>query len=458
MPLTDVQSLVLRKAPPDSVAHLMMRVDKDGGAALSQLKWFLDQQPLSIGTDSTAAVRCTLGLSYRGLEALCVPPEYLGVFSRLAPAFAAGAPLRGARLGDSGASAAANWLDEFGLDNAHVLLTLHGPAREVDAAVDRARKAWNLASGLVIVKVLRGYRLGHPAGEDGEWVHFGYRDGVSDHHVAGVPNPPARSIPHAPGEFLLGHANDSGFNPFFMSLAPKEVRDFFADSSFGVLRAMRQEVALFERAVEAWQQLAIGQGIAGATVQWVKAKLCGRWPSGERLRPGQLAPKPGDNELDFSQDPEGTGCPWAAHVRRMNPQLQGDAHQRNRPLIRRGTPFGLKNWSGYDDKLERGLYGFFFCASLEDQFEHLLGQWANRTPLGSPDDSSANDPIGGQHEFEDAVMKLPVPAHGKALEFTGFKPWTQTLGTLYAWHPSGPALARILDQKYVKPEDEGPWL
>lgn len=457
MPLNDVQSLVLRKAPPDSVAHLMMRVDKEGGAALSQLKWFLDRQPLSIGADDTAAMRCTLGFSYRGLEALCVPQEYLRVFTRLAPAFAQGAPLRGAQLGDNGASSAADWLDEFRLDNAHVLLTLHGPAAKVDAAVQRATRKWNQGTGLCIVKALRGYRLGHPAGHEGEWVHFGYRDGESDHHVTGVPNPSGRSVEHAPGEFLLGYPNDSGFNPFFMSVAPKEVRNFFADSSFGVLRAMRQEVALFERAVQAWQQLAINQGVAGATVEWVKAKLCGRWPSGERVAPGQLAPKPGDIDLDFSKDLGGTGCPWSAHVRRMNPQLQGDAHQRNRPLIRRGTPFGLKNWNGNDDGLERGLYGLFFCSSLEDQFEHLLGQWANRIPLGSPDDSTANDPIGGQHEFNDGVMKIPQPG-GSVLTFTGFKPWTQTLGTLYAWHPSGPSLARILVQKYVKPEDEGPWL
>ena len=47
---------------------------------------------------------------------------------------------------------------------------------------------------------------------------------------------------------------------------------------------------------------------------------------------------------------------------------------------------------------------------------------------------------------------------GPPLTFTGFRPWTQTLGTVYAWHPSQEGVQRILDQNFVKPEDEGPWL
>jgi signal transduction histidine kinase len=33
----------------------------------------------------------------------------------------------------------------------------------------------------------------------------------------------------------------------------------------------------------------------------------------------------------------------------------------------------------------RGLMGQFFCASIEDQYEHLVGQWADRVPLASAD-------------------------------------------------------------------------
>ena len=464
MPFDHVQSLVLRPAPGKSVAHLLMRVEPGGGGkALAQLKEFLRTTPLTVGPDSaaTTSMQCTLGFSYRGLEALCMPAPYLRVFSRLAPAFAHGAPLRSAQLGDNGASAPTHWLPGFRLDNAHVLLTLHGLAQKVDELGQELSGKWRTKPapnpGLECIELLRGDRLGAPSGQQGEWVHFGYRDGETDHHITGVQNDSSRSTEHAPGEFLTGYPNDSGFNTFSLPLAPGEVRDFFADSSFGVLRPMRQDVFLFQQAVETWRQQAEGATGAAVSADWVKAKLCGRWPTGEAIRPGQLQPTPGDNQLDFRSDPKGTGSPWSAHVRRMNPQGQDDAHQRDRPLVRRGTPFGPANWAGTEDGDKRGLLGLFFCSSVEGQFEHLLGQWANRRPLGAPDDSRANDPLAGQHEFENDAMLVPRTA-GAPLAFTGFKPWTQSLGTVFAWHPSKEGVERILEQKYVSPEDEGPWL
>jgi len=212
--------------------------------------------------------------------------------------------------------------------------------------------------------------------------------------------------------------------------------------------------------VRRWhKQATAAQGNGGVTTDWVRAKLCGRWPNGKVLRPGQLAPaKCDDFAIDFAGDDQGVGCPWAAHVRRMNSRGNpaGDAHQRERPLVRRGTPFGAAMWRDPNPDLERGLLGLFFCASLEDQFEHLLGHWANRRPLGAPDLSQAKDPLMGQHEDAEAALLLPQAA-GAPLALKGFSPWTQTLGTLYAWHPSGLVLQRILDQDYLQPADEEPW-
>ena len=460
MPFDEVQSLVLRPARAKSVAHLLLRVPPGrGGEALAQLARAQLQAPLTAGPDSAVEERlqCTLGFSYRALEALCVPPAYLRLFSRLSPAFAQGAPLRSLQLGDSGASAPANWRQGFQLDHAHVLLTLHGPCPAVRALALKLKLSWRAQFGPACVQSLRGDRLGAPGGQQGEWVHFGYRDGETDHHIAGVHNTSKRSTEHAPGEFLLGYPDDRGFNRFSLPLAPVKVRSFFANSSFGVLRPMRQDVFMFEQAVQAWRrqaEAAFGQAISA---DWVKAKLCGRWPSGEAIRPGQFQPGSNDLQLAFKDDPDGFGCPWSAHVRRMNPQGQGDAHQRDRPLVRRGTPFGPANWGALDDRRVRGLLGFFFCSSVEDQFEHLLGQWANRRPLGAPDDSRSNDPLAGQHEIESDPMFVPR-ANGQPLALTGFQPWTQTLGTVYAWHPSRIGVQRILEQNYVSPDDEGPWL
>ena len=492
MSLADVQTLLLRPTRAAGVAHLVLQVGLGrGGEALRLLSRLLQEDrapkfqshvlaspepnfPLNCGPQAPPADRfqCSLGFTWRGLEALGLPAPYLRVFSRLAPAFAQGAALRGARLGDSGASAPALWHPAFGLEAAHVLLTLHGPNDAVQTAATSIEALWTGAgpprphddpTALICVGRWHGARLGAPTSQhEGEWVHFGYRDGLTDRRIEGVlPSPHKLPIvtTHRRGEFLLGHANDSGFNTFGLPLAPEVVRNFFQDGSFGVLRPIQQDVRAFEQAVARWRdqaQAALGTDVS---TDWIKAKLCGRWPSGERLRPDQLRPQPGDFEVDFEGDSAGTGCPWAAHVRRMRSGgHEGDAHQRGRHILRRGTPFGDAVWNGTQPDQPRGLLGLFFCASLEDQFEHLLGQWANRRPLGAPDPSTAKDPLAGQHEDENASMQIALGDGAPPLSLTGFAPWTQALGTLYAWHPSRAAVQRILSQDYVEPDTEGPWL
>ena len=59
----------------------------------------------------------------------------------------------------------------------------------------------------------------------------------------------------------------------------------------------------------------------------------------------------------------------------MNPRKDPIVPLSKRPLIRRGMPYGPK----FDQEPDapRGLLGLFFCASLEDQFEHLLIEWGS---------------------------------------------------------------------------------
>lgn len=470
----EVQALVLRPAHADAVAHLVLRVAPErGGEALKQLELLLQEAPLTLGDETPARdLHCTLGFSYRGLEALGMPPQYLRVFSRLAPAFKQGAPLRAARMGDSGTSAPEGWLPGFALDQAHVLLTLHGAKVDVDKRVATWALRQGQGSALVRVALLEGERLGAPPGESGQWVHFGYRDGLVDHHIEGVQRSlaplhakgHAERVAHAAGEFLLGHPNDDDFNPFALPRAPSEVREFFHDSSFGVLRPMRQEVHQFAQAVRTWRDEA-RQVLAGASDQWVKAKLCGRWPSGEAIRPGQSQPVPGDMRLDFENDKEGTGCPWSSHVRRMDARGHENALQRQRILLRRGMPYGPAKWPGQDtdpvdakdDGKERGLLGLFFCASLEDQFEQLLGQWAHGAPPGGPPGSLASDPFAAQNGDASAAALVPMTGAAPPLALRGFQSWTRTLGTVFTWHPDGAAVGRILREDYL-PAEEGPWL
>ena len=84
----------------------------------------------------TAGPLVSLGLSFRGLEALNVPDGYLHVFRRLSPAFAEGAPARAVRhLGDIGASAPGFWDEAFRLEDAHAVVTLHGTENGCETAL-----------------------------------------------------------------------------------------------------------------------------------------------------------------------------------------------------------------------------------------------------------------------------------------------------------------------------------
>ena len=467
MNVREVQTLVIRAPCGPAVAHQILRIPEGLGRAAACL---LNQVNPSFGPEPAVWPSCSIGFSFAGLEAIGVPEGYLRPFRRLAPAFAQGAVRRSGRLGDSGDSAAARWLPAFRQDDAHVVLSWHG-AREavVCDQAERFTQIWN--TGLTVDKLhphkssvpLVGARLAGPGKQEGHWVHFGFRDGLSEVCIDNShPRPSAPDLRrHAEGALLLGRINDSGYNPFSLTQAPEKVRTFFYDSSFGILRPMRQELAAFEQQVGWWADELTKKLGRSASRDFIKAKLCGRWPDGQAVRPGEMAAPPKSLQslvLNLSGDDAGTGCPFGSHVRRMRASPDSDASRFKRPLQRRGVPYGTADWLGEaDDNEARGLLGHFFCASIEDQFEHLLGQWGARPPLGFPPDNNALDPLIGPHE--EASAALAVPLKDEATQYlSGFRTWTTTQGTLYAWHPSKSGLRALLEDDFMPEDEEGPWL
>jgi len=468
-----VQSLVLRAPHGPTVAHRVLQVPPGRGiAALHVLR---RQVLTSFGPRPPDAPCQSLGFSFEGLQALGVPEGYLRLFRRLAPAFRDGAVLRSTQLGDSGASAAPNWMPEFQSSWPHVVVTWFGSAYQVRQWHDAFVKEWQDAVGPAgpgsapgaWPPRLYGRRLGAPPLQTGEWVHYGFRDGLSEVCIdQDEPRPQAPDLrDHKPGALLLGHVDDAGTNPFVLSQAPDKVRRFFHDSSFGILRPMAQDVAAFEQQVQAWAaQLAPLYPVPVST-DFVKSKLGGRWPDGSVPLPGQLAPSdrfvvhPKGEPSDFPGDAMGQGCPFGSHVRRMRAAPDGRGRVFERPLQRRSVPFGSADWGGQSrDGQPRGLLGHFFCASIEDQFEHLLGQWAAGPPLGASRDDQAPDPLTGPHQ--DASAGLRVPLQDRPVQhLSGFRAWTTTLGTLYAWYPGSDGLQALMDNDFIPDEDDGerPW-
>lgn len=409
-----------------------------------------------------------IGISYQGLEKLGLPRRYLYVFQEKAKAFAEGAYLRAARrLADTGPSAPERWQGCFRPEQAHVLISIYADDEPGLAGVTARLKKLRGAYGLYGWD--RPFDAAHlTRGQNGRTVHFGYRDGISGPAIKGTPGQKKAKELHEPGEFLLGYDNDKGFNPWrlpfphllpwLLPLQPGDQPDFFRNGSFAVFRKMEQNVKGFHDAVTRWaKQLEGGRDPGKRTDAWseyVMAKLCGRRRDGRVATAASPADadwyaEPGDKDLDdfdFSDDKDGIGCPFGAHIRRMNPRADPAVVPfRRRPLIRRGMPYGPKfdpKAPEAEAKPERGLLGLFFCASLEHQFEHLLGQWGDANPMGPDNCGNAKDPLIGNHQEPRALFDIPL--QGEQLrQLDGFTPYVTTRGTLYAFYPSLKALGVI---------------
>jgi Dyp-type peroxidase family len=467
---SDIQGLVVYGYSLDCSRHFVLRV-KHVYKARRFLGELVKQRLITDASTRSGDVQLmnnrgpsalNVGITYRGLEKLGLPARYLHVFRQKARAFAEGAYPRAARrLADTGPSAAQLWDRRFKPERAHVLLSVYADKgvdwQEVTARLKRVRGAYGLLG------------WDHPfdaehltTEKEGRREHFGFRDGISQPAVRGFHKEKEKQKLHEPGEFLLGYNNDENFNPWMLPfphllpwllpVQPDDHPDFFRNGSFGVFRKMQQDVEGFNASVGNWADKLAGRHNIKNGPEYVKAKLCGRWSDGSVVTAASpsapyLAPNPGVkvadealNAFDFSDDEEGLGCPYGAHIRRMNPRADKVVPFRKRPLLRRGMPYGPKFVPGSEN--ERGLLGLFFCASLEDQFEHLLAEWGDQNPMGPDNRGNAKDPLVGNHEDSKAVFDIPV--EGEDLrQLDGFKPYVTTRGTLYAFYPGIKALGQI---------------
>lgn len=393
-----------------------------------------------------------IGFSYEGLRALGAPEGALAVLKARSPAFAEGAPPRAARfLGDAGESAAERWGAAFQRRRAHVWISVHGadqPAADATAARLRGLpgagmgfSGWDDPGGVPDGQQMF---LG-PESDQVRMVHFGFRDNITkpsilDHGRLGAPGPDGAPFRPAPGELLLGHRNDDGVDLWTAETTPPDAAGFLRNGSFGILRHIQQHEDRFEAYLQ--QQVErLNEQYRFVTKEYLKAKLCGRWPNGAAVLPEETRPPaaPGPERLvvDFARDPAGLGCPFGAHIRRANPRGDPMLPARERVLFRRGIPYTRA--TGGDDK---GLIGVFFCARIEDQFELLVSEWLEKNPLGPPNRGRAKDPIAGHHDEPGAEFHIPLPG-GTHIALSGLLPFVRTRGTMYALFPSRRALETI---------------
>jgi deferrochelatase/peroxidase EfeB len=447
--LDDIQGIILRGYGSFvHVRHFIVAV-ADADAARALIGSLVPASPATANPASLAITTSaewhvkpdyTLNLSftYQGLSALGVSSTLLGGF---APEFAGGAIGNAGKLFDVGASAPENWEGNMGIAaEVHAIFSLFArTAHEMESRTSE-----------LLAAISKAFRLTHrhdgKALPDG-YVHFGYRDGLSQPFLAGGPRP-TRPYPDlgvnkdgsSPvGDFLLGFKNSFG-NQYSPGIANTSLG---RNGSFGAFRIVRQEVAAFEEYLQG------AAAKAGLTADQLAAKLMGRWRNGAPLA---LSPEgtgsipshrlnmflyksaaPGQAE----PDPKGVACPIGAHIRRGNPRdetVAGFFTQQAR-IMRRNVPYGAPfHPEEPNDGIERGLIGYFINADFANQFQFLMSQWLSLDNFTGGMISGV-DPIVGANSQSSSDFTLPT-SPTSSVKISGFERFVVTRGSAYCFLPS----------------------
>jgi deferrochelatase/peroxidase EfeB len=388
-----------------------------------------------------------IGLTYEGLRALGTPSASLEMFPN---EFVEGMTTRALKLGDVGPSAPEEWPEPFNEPKwIHLIAAIY--AENVEQLNEVQKRALIDGKAFRLLGTREGYNF------QGDFVHFGYRDNITQPRFEEVHDPdryPDRQ-PRAPlGTVLLGHPTNLEGLKWRVPL-PAELGH---NGTFNAFRVLQQNVAGFEEYLDQAasdllkhpqgdellrpgdeEKISKGLSRRAALREIVAANLCGRWRDGTPLALSADAPDPNANLTDFDYVGE-SRCPYGAHIRRCNPrggQIVQRIANNSRRLVRRGVPYGPP----YDpakprdrDEPERGLLGNFIGASLGAQFEAMSCDWLN-LGLQDPRITGSNDPISGANNPTTSWFDLPLKS-GATIRLRGLPQFVRTRGGAYTFLPS----------------------
>jgi len=459
--LDDIQGIILRRYRMPTARYFLLTVREPvaARAALGRLvsgdETDAPQVSTSVTPEPTVEYRLNVGITWPGLVALGLPERAPGLSFKSFPAFIAGAASRAAMAADTGPSAPEHWVDGFASDEGHVLVTLYARSRELRESYSQ-RLAALFAEGGAFAEVWRGdgealieVQNGQPAYV--QKAHFGYQDGLSEPAIKGGPGPYPASSREPCDPWLFVHMDEA---PNYYVPDPPELG---RNGSFGVFTIMKQDVVGFENFLQSNKDRIDPELLA--------AKLMGRWRNGVPLAlspdtdspPGGIAPEKMDDfdyvNADGSGDPWGERTPIGSHMRRLNPRgqpivgqgLPGGTNNDHR-VLRRALPYGQTYHPGDpDDGVERGLIGYFVNSSIENQFEFVLREWANKSDFvgAARLNPQSKEPIIGHSDTAEGVFEIPQPGGAPPLRIAGFSSFATTRAMAYCFLPSITALKFI---------------
>ncbi|MBR0848362.1 Dyp-type peroxidase [Bradyrhizobium diazoefficiens] len=460
------------------------------------------------GASGLSATWMNLSFSYSGLAKLSSAAIADAVDDG---AFKAGLPDRSPLLGDPLDEAEpghpANWLfGGFKTPSIDMVMTVAGDKRadiasylgDIDARM-AAHKTPGGKPALELVFELVGDTLG---GELNGHEHFGFRDGVSQPAIRGrAKSSPDKFIVERiidpalsdaksygrpgqvllwPGQILLGQPTQNGQDPLKPNQPFPLKVGWAKNGSFMVLRMLQQDVPAFWAEIRSCAAKVLGRS-DDAAIDWVGARVVGRWRSGAPVtrtpdadrpefvadnrvandfrfrlagtRPQLVATQPPLPDLPLSQaDPKGAICPFAGHIRKVNPrddavELGGPGDTLTHLLVRRGIPYGpafADPRHAAEDGRERGLIFVSYQASIERQFEFLMQNWVNGDDL--PHVGSGRDAVLGRHRPQEGAPASSieiVDGEGKSHRLVQMQDFIVARGGGYFFSPSITGLEQL---------------
>ena len=366
-------------------------------------------------------------------------------------------------LMDYGAGAPGNWWNKK-FANTAIHCVVHAYAMNPDAQANITEiisAAANNSKGAVIellpLNSLTGRLEQYPM-IPSDYIHFRYRDSIDEPDLDDNPTGTDQADLN---NFLIGYSQLPAPIPGPIT-GPEGV--FANNGCYNAFRVLYQDVATFDGFLETEAERVapiIGKP-KDYTVEWLAAKLNGRWRNGSPLVLSPDEPQHSTSKAtEFgykATDMQGLKCPFSAHTRVANPRDEGVkvANSTIVPrIIRRGVAYGapLHEYNASDD---RGLIGLFLCGDINAQFETLYG-WINMNNFSpvypkspTPQDALiANRPTSPVPSNMNPAFTIPmadgtsVVVPDPASANPGLPQFVVTRGTAYFLLPSISALKGI---------------